>query len=63
MSVAFRPGQRVKAGQYEGTLLREYMPDVWEVRFPGGVAIRFADELRPTDPESIGTLGTWDPVA
>jgi hypothetical protein len=44
-------------------LLREYMPDVWEVRFPGGVAIRFADELRPTDPESIGTLGTWDPVA
>lgn len=49
-NIKYNAGDRVIASGYEGVIVREYMPDYYEVRLPGGVGLRPAQELTPVEP-------------
>lgn len=43
----FTPGDRVTRAGYPGTIVAEYLPGMYEVRLPGGIAVVPASELTP----------------
>ena len=40
------PGTQVIRSGYDGTVVREYLPDMYEVRLASGVVVVPADELQ-----------------
>lgn len=44
-ATVFTAGDRVARGQYEGTVIREYLPGMYEVRLGSGDVVVPAEEL------------------
>ncbi len=42
----FKPGQAVRYGDYDATVVRHYYEGMWEIRTPGGLACVSGAELR-----------------
>lgn len=65
VSTFFYPGESVRANGYDGSIVRHYAENMYEVRLPGGVACVSARDIakRPERPLPILSRGQLDDLS